>query len=283
MIKKLQLLFIPLLLVFITYQFYISYNLKKTQPISNKPTTPFQTDFTHEFSLLSEYLKSQNGNYSLYVNDLDNNKIYLHNEKINYYAASLYKVPIGIYALKLIDSGSLKLEDKIIYTPKDATMGTGHINESPYGTEYTIADLLKALFKDSDNTAQTMLSDKFNINSQSFREIFPSKGSTSYYHLNESNVVEIGDYLKQVYTSDILSTTSKKYLFNLMAQTSFDQYLANKVNGNFSHKIGLWGSYIHDCGVILDKNIVVCIMSSSATESKFIESSEKIAEFLNKM
>lgn len=299
MLKKLQIALIFILVCFIGYQIYLIFKPQQLSKLSNvnqytilkklvfkeiqepKKETPKKTDFSKEFENLSKYLKEQDATYSVYINDLNNKKTYLYNEKQIYYAASLYKVPIGLYALKQVDDGKLSLEDKITYYPKDATFGTGHINESSYGTEYTINQLLSALFKDSDNTAQTMLSDKFDINSASMRGIFPNKGESSYYNTNESNILEIGEYLNQIYTKDLLSEKSKKIFFDLLTKTSFDKYIAENINGTFSHKIGLWGGYTHDCGVILEKNIVVCIMSSGASEQSFIKTAKKIAEFLN--
>jgi len=283
MIKIIKILLIPFLVLFVGFQLIDILNLTSKIKFAKKPETTIfvPKDLTLDFNSLIDEIKKENGTYSIYINDLKSQKTYVYNENQQYYAASLFKLPVGVAVLKQIDAKNATFDDKLTYYPRHATFGTGYINQTTYNTEYSLNDLLRALFKNSDNTAQTMLLEKYNINTKTVREVFPKLGTTDYYHLNESSALELGEYLSTIYSGTELSTTSKKYLFDVMHKTDFDKYFATNINGSFSHKIGLWGGLIHDCGIITDKDIVVCVMSTGATESQFMEISKKIAAFLN--
>lgn len=266
----------------------------------NEPDIPKRDkkDLSKEFNELVNKINNINTNYSIYINDLYSEKIYLHNEKQNYYAASLYKIPIAVSVLKQVDFENINLFDTLTYKPYHSTIGTGFINEGETNIDYTYDQLLKALLKNSDNTAQTMLQEKFNINSIIMSSAFPNVSinysketkldsntnlKTNFYHINESNSYEIGEYLSFIYTSNYLSVESKKYLFDTMKDTQFDDYFANYLNQDYSNKIGLSKSSIHNCGLITNKDIVVCVMSEYTNKNQFIEITKIIAEFINNL
>lgn len=270
------------------------------EDLNNNVQEPIRVkkDLTSEFNVLKTQISTKNPNYSLYINDLFSNKIYLHNEKQNFYAASLYKIPIAVATLKQVDQNNINLNDELIYKSYHATIGTGFINESPINTQYSYDQLLSALLKNSDNTAQTMLQEKFNINSVKMSSAFPDVSinysedtdlgtdntfKTNFYHINESNSYEIGEYLSYIYTSNYLSDESKSNLFKYMTNTEFDDYFANYLNDSFANKIGLSGSSIHNCGILEDKEIVVCIMSGRTNKNEFIEIAQILADFVNKL
>lgn len=240
-------------------------------------------DLTNDFDILVQDIKNINPSYSTYINDLYSQKKYLYNENQNYYSASLFKIPIAVATLMQLDQQNITLQDTLEYKSYHATIGTGFIYQNPVNTFYTYDQLLIALLKNSDNTAQTMLEEKFNVNSSFIRNGFGSFGNTNFYLTNQSNAFEIGEYLEQIYSSNLLTDSSKDYLFNTMQGTEFDDYLANYLLGGFANKIGLSGSSIHNCGVILTKDIVVCVMSQNTNKTQFIEISKLIADFVNKL
>jgi len=236
-----------------------------------------------DFNSMISSLEDDPGTYSIYINDLKTGRIYTYNTNQKYYAASLFKLPIGVAILKQIEEGNLSLDTNITYYGRHATSGTGSINESPSGTVYTIGQVLTYLFKQSDNTAQTMLLEYLGVNTAKVYRVFPNGGVTEYYHTNNSSAQEIGDYISSLYKGDLLSQESKDYLFDVMQGTCFDNYISNYLDYPFAHKIGLWGGSIHDCGLVKNRDVVICVMSVDTNDERFINVGKKVAEFVNSL
>lgn len=240
-------------------------------------------DIYDEFNTLTNELKKENGTYSIYIKDLVTNKIYTYNQDKTYYAASLYKLPVGISVLKNIENGKLTLETTLPYLPKHYTDGTGYINQTSYGTLYTIDTLLTALYKDSDNVAQNILLDYLDVDTKNVSESFPNNGKTDFYHLNITSTKEVSEYIEYIFTSNYLNEEHKQYLLNVMNNTSFDYLLANTINTHFSHKIGISGGLIHDCGITKDKRLIICVMSDNTTQDNFVRVGKLVLEFVSKL
>ena len=277
-----------LFLIFSLLFLYLTISTVKhnTSPLKKSFTDNVLSKLTHnntfdDFNELTSYIEKETGTYSIYIKDLNTEKTYTYNDENQYYVASLFKLPVGIAVLKQIDMGNLSLDTKLTYLPSHYADGTGIINKSDYGTEYTVDEILTNLFKYSDNVSQNMLLDLLDVDSTVVSGAFPNAGKTEYYHTNNSSVLEIGEYLEYIYTSDYLSEESKQYLLNIMQNTSFDYLLAQYINSPFSNKIGLWESSIHSCGIVSDKNLIVCVMSLDTNEDTFIKISQMIASFVN--
>jgi len=233
-----------------------------------------------EFNKLTNTIENEKGNYSLYIKNLKTNKTYTYNSNNIYYAASLYKLPVGVAVLKQIQEGKISFTTSLPYLPKHYTDGTGYINQSNYGTMYTVDQLLTALYKDSDNVAQEMLLDLIDVDSKNVSNAFPKQGVSDYYHVNKSSSLEIGEYIEYIFNSDYLTLENKQYLLEIMNNTSFDYLFANNLPIPFSHKIGLYGGTIHDCGITKDSSIIICIMSENTDIDTFIKVGNSISSFV---
>jgi len=278
---------LPILLLFGFSFFFntVEFHLPNPEYLPGNVLSKFihVNDSFDEFNRLVSLVKKIPGDYSIYIKDVKSNRSYKYNIDQKYYAASLFKLPVGIAVLHQVDLGNVSLSTKLKYLPQHFADGTGVINQSPYGTEYTIDELLGYLFKQSDNVAQNMLLDYLDVNSDSVSSVFPDGGKTDYYHVNNSGAGEIGEYLSFIYTSDFLSEDSKSYLINVMKDTSFDYLLADYISVPFSNKIGLSGGSIHSCGIIPDKSLVLCVMSGRTGSTRFMEVSKLLGTFINSL
>jgi beta-lactamase class A len=66
---------------------------------------------------------------------------------------SVYKLPIAMAVLAQVDRGNLKLNQKIQIEASDIVQGSRVLDENSQSTEYSLAELLKYMVSDSDNTA----------------------------------------------------------------------------------------------------------------------------------
>lgn len=70
---------------------------------------------------------------------------------------SVYKFPIAMAVLAQVDQGKLKLDQKIRVETSDIVQGSRILDENSQGMEFTLAELLKYMVSESDNTACDVL------------------------------------------------------------------------------------------------------------------------------
>jgi beta-lactamase class A len=70
---------------------------------------------------------------------------------------SVYKFPIAMAVLAKVDRGKLKLDQKMRIKPSDVVRGSQILDQKSIGVELTLAQLLKYMVSDSDNTACDVL------------------------------------------------------------------------------------------------------------------------------
>ncbi len=107
--------------------------------------------------LISDYTKKLSGRYGVTFIDLATGEMANVNDQVEYIAASTSKLPVNVYLFKNIEAGKVSLEDKLVYKQEDFEAGTGIIQQSPYGTEYTVRETSKLSIRKSDNCGVNML------------------------------------------------------------------------------------------------------------------------------
>lgn len=72
---------------------------------------------------------------------------------------SVYKFPIGLAALKRVDSGTLSLQREVVVEPKEFAPGWSPLREEAHGKpiKRTVGELLELMVKTSDNTASDVM------------------------------------------------------------------------------------------------------------------------------
>ena len=73
--------------------------------------------------------------------------------------ASTFKLPVAIKVLEQVERGAVRLEERVPIDPGNLSPGAGEINaaEPGEGTALTVAELLGAMMRASDNTAADLL------------------------------------------------------------------------------------------------------------------------------
>ncbi|HEY5584123.1 MAG TPA: serine hydrolase [Ruminiclostridium sp.] len=107
--------------------------------------------------LISDNTKNLPGDYGVTYIDLATGEMVNVNDKIEYIAASTSKLPVNVLLYKNIEEGKVKLEDKLVYKQEDMEPGTGIIQSSAFGTEYTVRETSKLAIRKSDNCGVNML------------------------------------------------------------------------------------------------------------------------------
>ncbi len=255
---------------------------KRTLEVVSDPT----------FDTLVEAVSSKKGTYSIYIHNLTTDEVLIHNPDEVYYGASLYKLPIAIAVMHEIYTGDLSDDTMITYTSEDFSDGSGTIPRDQYGTEYKVSDLISKLLKDSDNSAQLMLTrsvPKATLD-QAFALATP-ENNPKLYVLNEGTAQDYAyayDYLFQTALNrnddKFIGQKNALYILSQMKNTSFEDRISTGLTtSDFSHKIGNWGDTgsWHDCGLAYTSDLhVVCMMSKYAVYEDVVEVGKLIGEFI---
>ncbi len=128
--------------------------LGKTQVIAAQANT---TRLQEQLNNLD--LSSAQGNIGIGVLDLDTGERWFHNGKQQFPMQSVYKLPIGIVVLKLVDEGKLSLNQTVTITREQFAPGWNPILQEIKGdrAQFTVQNLLQRAVGDSDNTATDAL------------------------------------------------------------------------------------------------------------------------------
>lgn len=241
------------------------------------------------FNDLKEKVKLETGFYGIYIKDRQINKEFKYNDSSEFYAASLYKIPIAAATMKEIERGKLDKDTLITYLPYDYSAGTGVISTYNYGMELKLSDVLTELLKNSDNTAQNMLLRTllFKNAEETFKILVPDSTTSTFYRYNISTPYEISFMIERLYFGNYLKEENRNYIKDLLINTSFeDRITPHLASGTkFSHKIGSWPETWHDCGVVYANNheVIVCLMSQRSPYESYLNVGKLVGEFVNKI
>lgn len=120
-------------------------------------------------SQLDSMLAGFGGQVAALYKDIETGYTYTYNGDTSFFAASLTKVPYCLYLLQLAADGKCDLEQKLTYTEKIGSNGTGKVKNSPFGTQFTVSQLIEYTLRYSDNAALRML-----------RSVYPASGFQKY-------------------------------------------------------------------------------------------------------
>ena len=214
---------------------------------------------------IQEIAEKAPGLYGVYVYELDSGDSYGINTDIRFEAASTIKVPILIKLYKEIELGRVNREQKLSYIPADYEEGTGSIQMTGFGSEWTVSELAAKMMKESDNVAKNML---FRLLGYSEVETFAAEhGSEFDIYYNETTPRDMGNLLRLIYGNGVVGPELSREMIGLMVDTEFEDRLPRYLDGvTVAHKIGTLGDGVSDVGIVLadERPFVICFYSSGS-------------------
>ena len=226
---------------------------------------------------LESLVQDRTGNFAVFIEDLDTNQTVSLNSDEEFYAASLYKVPLAISVLQEVEAGNISLTDTLVYQERHFVAGSGVLQQEQFGSEHTINTLLSHLLKNSDNVAQEMLLEV--ANRSSLYNMMPD--------IVDIKVTDVALIYEDLYMGNYLNGENTLLLLDYMTGTSFDDRIQVGLpeNVNFAHKIGNWPELgvWHDCGIALStsNSTLICVMSKNTTLEEFVEVASSIGGLLS--
>jgi beta-lactamase class A len=224
---------------------------------------------------------------------------------------SVYKLPIGVTAMRDIDRGRMLIDRKVMITPDQFSVGVSWIRDEAKGkpVTMTIGRLVRAMVGDSDNTACDYLLERvrggtavtahmrelgvtdLDVN-RSERQIdndIRKRGGREKYFKDVRDSASpnalLDLLLKMHQKKDGLSADSRKYLLDAMTLTATGpnrMKAALPAGATLAHKTGTMPGTVNDAGIITSPDgrhhIVLVVLTKSGRKSTLEQREAVIAE-----
>ncbi|HLN62496.1 MAG TPA: serine hydrolase, partial [Symbiobacteriaceae bacterium] len=213
------------------------------------------------------------GRYSVVVHDLKTGQRWAVGEQERYHPASTLKLPVALYALEQHRAGKLGWYDLITYTKEDfESPGGGTLETAPFGSQYTVQDLVGRALRSSNNIAVNMLGRCLgwpnirtwtqSIGAELYREADASPSATA--------LSEVGWWLYLEKLSRVDPKKAELVLAPLREAEYTGRIAAGLPKGvPFAHKYGSYDGYYHDAGWIMgQKPFLLVILTEGAPEEE---------------
>lgn len=229
---------------------------------------------------------------SVYLKDLNKETWVGINERNEFAAGSLLKMPLLIAYLKKAEQNHESLKEEIEYKTEINTTPQNIIpqNKAQLGNTYTIDNLLRYMIVDSDNISYALLFK--NINKKLIAKLY-SDLQLSIPDLEESELqISAKDYatfFRILYNATYLNLNLSEKALKLLTEASFRDGIVAGVPANITvaHKFAerayttKTDKQLHDCGIVYSPKgpYLICIM----TKGKDFETLKGIIKDISKI
>lgn len=196
----------------------------------------------------------------VFLIDLDNGNFLSFNGSTAFSSASMIKLPILIAFFQDVDSGKVKLDEMLSMQQSDVAEGSGDMQYSGAGTQFTALDTATNMIIHSDNTATNMIIRRLGGNeaiNQRFRQwglqqTLLRKPLPDLEGLNTTSPKELVSLLALLNEGKLISMKSRDRTFDIMRRTVTDTLLPSVIapGSTVAHKTGDIGSLVGDVGVL---------------------------------
>ena len=236
---------------------------------------------------ITTLLDAQSGRYSVFYVNLANNETLGYHDSSPMVAASSIKIAYNTYLYKQSATGAFTLDEimkynSAAYPDGDFEAGTGTIQNTANGTEYSLRDLSSLSIKISDNCATNMILrylggiDTVNEYMTSVSSIVNYRVAVSYTDYagaaqsgrHRTSAIDLAMYAKDLY--DLYQASPDVYaaLIEDMSTSEFQWGVPAGVPDTYrvAHKVGFNPSYgtNNDVGIVFaQEDYVLCVMTES--------------------
>ncbi len=206
---------------------------------------------------LRSYVDAQDGKVGVYFEYLPSGVSVGVNATEEIRLASLSKVPLAMSILKKVESGEIKLSDKLFLKKEHLDNRFGRLWEKGAGTPITIEELIKASLQQSDNTAYQSLFAA--LSDREVREVYDNLEieiiASSTPLVSPKSFSSI---FRSLYLASFLMEDKSNYLLDILTKTDFHDKIPAGVPSDVlvAHKIGVFDrvdtldKVYTDCGIV---------------------------------
>lgn len=244
-------------------QLLLTPTLEKTH---SEVTTMYHTS---EMTGLKKELYNLMGNYtsikpSIYVWEYEQGRYVDIKANELYPAASIIKIPVLVRLFKSIEANQLTIYDEMKLTEPYRSSGSGNLQYSQAGREYSMDYLAKIMIQDSDNTSTNMIMSKiggmddiniglrdWGLSKTYVRTWLPDLQGT-----NKTTAAEMAKLLYNLDNPGFLNINSREYIIDYMSHVKNDRLIKAGLGEGaiFVHKTGDIGTMLGDAGIVYAPN-----------------------------
>jgi len=222
---------------------------------------------------------------SVYYRDLNNGPWFGVNEKVNYFPASLLKLPLAMSYYDKSEDDPTLLSREIVYTPDPSVES----QQQPFqgqeqlvpGKKYTVQKLLDIMLAESNNEAantlavyggQTLIDDVY----RNLGLALPQPGQD--YSISTH---KYASFFRILYNATYIDRVASEKILKTLGNTIFQQGLSAGVpqSVNVSDKFGTrqvdnnGTVQLHDCGIVYapKKPYILCVMTQGTDFNKLAD------------
>jgi beta-lactamase class A len=232
-------------------------------------------------SKVQDYISKQSGKYGVYFIDLATGESFGINDRDEYIAASTSKLPMNVFLYTKIESGEVDPESKLQYLKEDFESGTGVIQNSAFGTEYTVRETSKLSIIHSDNCGINMIIRVLGIENIC-KYILDLGGDIYYDDHHRTSPHDLGLVTQELYRLYLNNPELYGELINNMENTDWNDRINSQLpkEVKVAHKIGNQTRTSNDVGIVFASHpYVLAVMTDNVD---FGTACKKIGE-LSKM
>lgn len=214
--------------------------------------------------LITDYTSGLSGKYGVTFIDLATGEMVNVNDTDRYIAASTSKLPINVLLYKYIEEGKVNMDDILTYQKEDFEPGTGIIQKSAYGTQYTVRETSKLAIRKSDNCGVNMIIRLLDI--QNIRQYLVDLGGKVYYdERHRSCPYDMALVAQDLYKHYLKNEAVYGDLINDLENTDWRDRIDAKLTGvKVAHKIGNQVKTANDVGIVFASHpYVLSIMADN--------------------
>lgn len=265
---------------------YINGKYLSTEEPQTKAASTGSTSGTHNTSVssglwvegfdISDDLKTRfnqvlSGNIKIYGLTIDGAVKFGYNQNKSYFAASTVKAGYALNLYRQVEAGNINLNDTITYKESMYYGGAGIIAQAPYGTVYTIQDLIHYSLKYSDNIAYNMLRD---MDGRAWVSTYDSMissigcassrlGGKNWINTTARDMVKI---MIEIYNYSLTSQYGKSILDDL-GNSSWNYFQMSIPDKVCKAKMGYTEEVSTSVGVVYgDKPYIMCVSATNDDE-----------------
>jgi hypothetical protein len=227
--------------------------------------------------LVEDFVSRQSGRYGVTFIDLATGESFGVNDKEEYIAASTSKLPMVLLLYTKIESGEVDPDMLLEYKESDLEYGTGIIQNSPFGTKYTVRETAELSIRKSDNCGINMIIDLLGI--ENIRQYIVDLGGVVYYDKrHRSCPYDMALVARELYRRYLENPVVYEKLIEDLENTDWhdriDASLPKDVR--VAHKIGNQTRTANDVGIVFASHPYV--LSVMTGDVDFGTACNKIAE-----
>lgn len=267
--KKIFLLGVSLLLVFLAFSIYFIFIESEKQALTKQDqeqvrntSQQFQFDLQEQVNNYLDEKSISKDKIAISLFDFSSGNEFHMNADEYFIAASVYKLPLAMYYYELIEKGSYSKNQPFLYEPIHYENGGPIGDNYAPGDEIPLQTLLQAMIVDSDNTSGHILYEKIGSWAQ-FKQVISTYGSREQQPIFFS----LENVLNSRFTNDVLIYLyqNQEIFANLledMKNTTPGDYLQKRISAPVAQKFGLYGAANNSAGIVFsDKPYSIAIFT----------------------